>query len=355
MKAVGDEVLKSTLKTFAFVLLLIIGFAVLSQFVGILGQVLYAIVAALFYFVPNKLIERDNETFVEYGLVFGDWKKGILWGLGATLITLPFFFGGFWFWQTQVREQRFSFDADNYRQWSATLEGKPKDWGKESGVWVWSDNEKLFVGLRNKKSPTNRVLLSSKKPFKILKRGAIIANPSEGGKKWILGLSHKDSQGVLTLLDAEDIDIKIEAIREGENAWPMYEGPAASSTKNFSGKRGYLWLLLWAATQFLLIAFPEEYFYRGYLQTRFARAFKAPHDRSKWWVVSPAIVLTSFLFGIGHLLVPVGGVLIASRMSVFFPALIFGWLREKTDSILAPVIYHACCNLMVLVSALHFG
>lgn len=355
MKLAGKPLTRASLKTFAFVLLLIIGFAVLSQFVGILGQGLYAIVAALFYFVPNKLIEKDEENYEEYGLVFGNWKKGIVWGLSATVVTFPFFVAGFWIWEVKVRGKTFNFESDKYRQWEANLEGKPKTWGDRSGVWIWSDNEKLSVGIRNKKTANNRVTLLSDQPFSIEKNGAVVSKKHDGGKRWTLGLSHHDSRGSVVIANAQRLKITVAPITEGKPQWPMYTGPTASSTDSFSEKRGYLWLLLWAATQFLLVAFPEEYFYRGYLQSRFTKAFKSKDTLRRWWIFTPSIVLTSFLFGIGHLLVPVGGVLIVTRITVFFPSLLFGWLRDKTDSILAPVIYHACCNLMVLVTALHFG
>ncbi len=355
MKLAGKALTKSTLKTFGIVLVLIIGFAVLSQFVGILGQALYAVVAALFYFVPNKLIDKDDENYEEYGLVFGNWKKGIIWGLAATLITFPIFVAGFWIWEVKIRQKTFAFNTDKYRQWDASLEGKPKTWGDNTGVWIWSDNEKLTVGLRNKKSANNLVTLTSPKPFFIQKSGAINSKKYDGGKRWTLGLTHHDSRGSVVTSDAQNITVEVKPVTDGKEKWPMYTGPTASSTDSFSESRGYLWLLLWAATQFLLVAFPEEYFYRGYLQSRFTKAFPPKEERSKWWIFSPSIVLTSFLFGIGHLFVPVGGVLIVTRITVFFPALLFGWLRDKTDSILAPVIYHACCNLMVLVTALHFG
>ncbi len=34
------------------------------------------------------------------------------------------------------------------------------------------------------------------------------------------------------------------------------------------------------------------------------------------------------------------------RLAVFFPSLAFGWLRSATGSIVAPVFFHASCNLI---------
>ena len=39
------------------------------------------------------------------------------------------------------------------------------------------------------------------------------------------------------------------------------------------------------------------------------------------------------------------------RLAVFFPALLFGWMRARTGSIAAGALYHALCN--VLADTLH--
>ena len=37
------------------------------------------------------------------------------------------------------------------------------------------------------------------------------------------------------------------------------------------------------------------------------------------------------------------------RLGVFFPALLFGWMRERTGTVVGAAVLHACCNLLVLV------
>jgi membrane protease YdiL (CAAX protease family) len=83
-------------------------------------------------------------------------------------------------------------------------------------------------------------------------------------------------------------------------------------------------------------------------------AEKPATARRRILVISAENALTSLLFAAGHVLIPIGGVLMISRASVFFPSLAFGWLRERTGSIVAPVIYHAAANMMVLLAAPHF-
>jgi membrane protease YdiL (CAAX protease family) len=95
--------------------------------------------------------------------------------------------------------------------------------------------------------------------------------------------------------------------------------------------------------QFFYVALPEELFYRGYILGKLNKVwppvlsvFKVP--------VGFGIPITAVLFAFGHFLINFS----PPRLGVFFPALIFGWMREKTGGILAPSIYHAMCNILVL-------
>ncbi len=106
----------------------------------------------------------------------------------------------------------------------------------------------------------------------------------------------------------------------------------------------------WVIDQLFVVALPEEYFYRGYMQTRLTDAW--PEGRVFFGVrLGKAFWLTALLFALGHL-----AIFQVWRLGVFFPALLFGWLREKTNSILAATLLHACSNLLVQVlDASFFG
>jgi membrane protease YdiL (CAAX protease family) len=100
--------------------------------------------------------------------------------------------------------------------------------------------------------------------------------------------------------------------------------------------------------QALVIALPEEAFYRGYLMTALDDLWGTPWTIAKaklgWgWIVSSA------LFAVGHALTITN----VERLAVFFPALVFGWLRARTRGIGASSIFHVLCN--VLASTLERG
>jgi membrane protease YdiL (CAAX protease family) len=93
--------------------------------------------------------------------------------------------------------------------------------------------------------------------------------------------------------------------------------------------------------QLLVVALPEELFYRGWMQTSWARG--APEGTTVLGArLGRGFLATQALFALGHLVV-----LQPWRLGTFFPALLFGWLRERTGSVAAPVLVHAASNLFL--------
>jgi hypothetical protein len=103
-----------------------------------------------------------------------------------------------------------------------------------------------------------------------------------------------------------------------------------------------LWPVLWRSFEELLaIALPEEAFYRGYLQTALDKSL--PQRISLWGArIGPALPLTSAIFALGHLLTDVN----PTRLAVFFPSLVFGFLRARTGGIGSALLFHAMCNVL---------
>jgi membrane protease YdiL (CAAX protease family) len=103
--------------------------------------------------------------------------------------------------------------------------------------------------------------------------------------------------------------------------------------------------------QVMVIALPEEAFYRGYVQSALDRAWakkqaepsKAAHGRLRLLGadVGWAIPITSAMFALGHFLTDPH----PQRLAVFFPALLFGWLRCRTGGIGAALMLHAMANM----------
>lgn len=100
----------------------------------------------------------------------------------------------------------------------------------------------------------------------------------------------------------------------------------------------------------LVVALPEEAFFRGYLQSALERS--SPTKLRVLGVpLGVGVLLSSAIFALGHFLsIPDVG-----RLAVFFPSLLFGWLRARTGGIGASVVCHALCNVYVIVLGAGFG
>lgn len=94
--------------------------------------------------------------------------------------------------------------------------------------------------------------------------------------------------------------------------------------------------------QLIVVALPEELFFRGYLLGRLEEALP-PRRRVLGGGLGAALLLSALLFALGHVLVDGN----PRRLAVFFPGLLFGWLRSATGSILAGTLVHAASNLYI--------
>ena len=97
-------------------------------------------------------------------------------------------------------------------------------------------------------------------------------------------------------------------------------------------------------TQLLLVALPEEVFFRGYLQTRLGNNIKG-------------IIIVSLLFAVGHFItLCIGGgysiSICAQSILTFFPSLVMGYLYFATKSLWASIIFHFFANIVHIAIAL---
>ena len=93
-------------------------------------------------------------------------------------------------------------------------------------------------------------------------------------------------------------------------------------------------------TQLLVVAVPEELFFRGYLQRRLDDLL--PPKVTLFGVpLGPSLLLASLAFALAHVLSPLN----AARLLTFFPGLAFGFLRAATKGIWAGALFHGLCNI----------
>ena len=95
---------------------------------------------------------------------------------------------------------------------------------------------------------------------------------------------------------------------------------------------------LLAATHLLAVAFPEEFFFRGYLQRKLGGG-------------PGAIAASSAMFALAHFLVICvfsGGGACAQNVLTFFPSLVMGYLYMKTGTLWSSVFFHFAANVVYL-------
>ena len=104
------------------------------------------------------------------------------------------------------------------------------------------------------------------------------------------------------------------------------------------------------AYQVFFVAIPEEFFYRGYVQTRLNEHF--PREFELFGIrFGHGLWIASLLFAFGHSLVMVRW----WHFATFFPGLLFGLLRERSGGVLAGAFFHAACNVMIVTLDTTYG
>lgn len=112
-----------------------------------------------------------------------------------------------------------------------------------------------------------------------------------------------------------------------------FEGVEVASFTIFTSTIGY---------QILMVAFPEEFFFRGYLQTELTKIW-APRWRLFGANLGWSWIVTALIFAFAHSVIQLKW----WHFSIFFPALLFGFLRERCGSITAPILFHAFSNSLM--------
>ncbi len=119
-------------------------------------------------------------------------------------------------------------------------------------------------------------------------------------------------------------------------AWPLINRPVAPRHFELNADR---WREV--ATELLAVAFTEEMFFRGYVQTRVGDALGVSTARPPPREAAKVVAITAALFAFTHVVVDPT----VARAAVFFPALLFGALRYARGGIGAAVALHAAFNL----------
>lgn len=329
--------------------------AILSLLFPALVSLQQAVLAGLLLFIPTWVLKRYAAplTIDDLGVGMGPWGRTLVVSVATMAVVFSLFGVGFHVFQTQWNGARAVADPGRLLRWGEAVERAPsnvcdKRTGEDPKVHVWFERGGLWVMGPAQKRLSLNLEAGPEKPAALARAlacppGAPQPHTSQrlvaqdGAFQAPLGhgvwVPLPTQLGARVTLSLDGKTVPASGVRTGR-----FE-QSASDPLEF--ERSLWWILTYIVVHLGLIALPEEWFFRGYLQPRLDRRFGTPVNvlgvRLGW-----GVVLSAAAFAILHpILIP--GVY---RLAVFFPALLFGWLRAKTGNIGAAVVVHACANLL---------
>ena len=99
-------------------------------------------------------------------------------------------------------------------------------------------------------------------------------------------------------------------------------------------------LMSWLFYQFMYVAVAEEVFFRGYLQKNILGFINTVIPRWRTMQCCLAIVISSACFAAAHMIIHES----ALSVLIIVPGLILGWVYFRTNSLLAPILFHGIAN-----------
>jgi membrane protease YdiL (CAAX protease family) len=309
----------------------------LSHVGGFIGEnagslgVGYLVLAPFLLTFKGKSWDKDALSLI------GDARKALISCLTVIVLVFPvyalLYHGWFRLWEGAKNAVPSFLLAD----FDEELRGRPE---KAKGVTLWLEGQRIFiVNLSDKPTEVNLDGCSDK---------AFLVTSNEHGE--VIPLGKLESERTITMQIKVHQGISCDLSRSQEfsartdhSGGGFFVGPSSHARgEEVANARSLGWIFDLLLLQVLGVAFPEEFFFRGYCQTRLRLFFK------KRYVVfgvniGGEIVVASLLFALVHL---AGGFSIL-RLAVFFPGLLFGLLREYSGGIVAPTIVHALSNCIL--------
>lgn len=330
------------------VTLLVTGIASAIQgTVAWLDGYLLVIAAATFLYLPLEIITRRGDNPADYGIHRKSILRATFIALMLCAIVFPPYSIGFHLWQTEVVGQAFKPEKARFDRWPMSVRGIPaRRIPAEGQVHVFHQNDRFWFSWHLKPKTTIDVKTTTDGSF----------DSVEGGWRTHgeeLRLTKRKPQGRATVeTTGQHIAFELSVNGKPIETDDIRVGAAftAADSNPLRVDRGYFWILELLLVQLILVALPEEVFFRGYLQTSIDRLWG--RDRKILGVDFNlhSAILVSALFAIGHFVTIPN----PARLAVFFPSLLFGWLRRASGGVTTPIIFHAACNLYVELALVYY-
>lgn len=331
---------------YGLTLAITLGLTLAQGAVGWIRGYVTTIVAFAFIFLPMELLKRRDLEPRDFGIRFDAVGRNLKNALIVMAVTFPVYAIGYHVWQTRWLDRDLDVAGARYDKWPASVQDPPLVKRPAEGeVWLFSANDRLWLQWQLPLGQTFEADVRSDAP--VIARGSGARQTANGAE-----IRGRTAGRVALQADGATVSVGVRTAGDALPAERLRLGTALVRAEQnpLQLDRSFRWLFDLIMLQLLLVALPEELFYRGYLQTRLDGL--VGRDRKVFGVDVnvTSVVLTSALFALGHIIT----IWHPARLAVFFPSLIFGWMRRATGSILAPLLFHAACNLLVDVLSLHY-
>lgn len=329
-----------------------VGLTLLQGAVGWIRNYVLVIVAATFLYLPIEWLHRTGRDPAKFGIHRAQPLRHVKWALLLMVITFPPYLAGFHVWQTTVVEQQWALGQARFDHWPLEMTDPPEVVQLQPGeVRLYTVKDDLWLTWRLPRGQRFEATITSDVMPRVLRHHGgrptfesdpprLLFSGGDRGRVVFNAPGHRMSVDV----DAGGDRLPPERLRLGTALSPAPEMP-------FEAERGWWWIINIVLVQLLLVALPEEVFYRGYLQTTLDGLVGRDRRIFGVEVNVTSMLITSALFAVGHYLT----IPHPARLAVFFPSLLFGWLRRASGGVGAPMAYHAACNLLVEFGGHFYG
>ncbi|TNE45446.1 MAG: CPBP family intramembrane metalloprotease [Deltaproteobacteria bacterium] len=313
--------------------------AVLHPFrgVGFVNQYIWTAAMVLQVYLPAWYFYKKGQPLSVSGLHLRRWQEGLaLWLLVSALFLPPTVFGHH-IWQ-HWNGLKVHANEHPYKQFPFSMRGAPAPIQQPEDIQVYADLQQPELTIRWR-DPVEATLKSDGH-LRVMAGASWVRDNNEGKT---IQFSGGSSQSIEVRLRVNAENVRLFFMRDGKVVHRQHIrlGPDQSPAQTDTVSRNYWWILYIIIAQLLMVALPEEFLYRGYMLTRLDALFP---PRTIWGIpLSWGNLITSILFALTHFVIGWN----AYRLSVFFPSLIFGMLKQKTRSLLAPILFHASANIFI--------
>lgn len=306
---------------------------------------------------PAWVLHGGTAAEAALGMRFGRWRRSVGLALATMAVVFPLFAVGYHVVHTEGLGLRADWDAAHLVRWDEDHEYAPPAAcaarGETTAAWVQGEHLWIVAPPAGELVVTvaaapavgqARAVSCARGERPVVEATVEVAAAAEGRTTWRLARG----QGLWVPL-GERREARIEVSDRGaavpsERLRLGARGVTADDDGGFALSRSAWWLLTYVLVHLGLVALPEEWFFRGYVQGRLDQVFGTPR-RLFGADVGWGLLLGALTFALLHPILLPG----VHRLLVFFPALLFGWLRARSGDVGAAILVHAGSNVLLAI------